>query len=158
KLVGKIRRANGFALPVHLTLKGLPKGFDAPSATVAPDKSDFELPVAFAYGSQPGDLNVSLVATSTPDPKTPKQVLQTEVPVALKVVPGDKPAPEKPLAVFEDQVEFLANLTQGGGQASLIADQKYSGLVSIRVTPDQRFNPALPGLGVKIRERPAPGE
>jgi hypothetical protein len=124
------------------------------------DKIDFELPVSFPYGTSSGDLaNVKLVATSQYDAKNPKAILRAnELPVAIKVVPGEKPAPEQPLAVFEDQVEFLANLTQGNGKASLVADEKYSGLVSIRVTPDQRFNPALPGLGVKIRKQPGPGE
>ena len=28
----------------------------------------------------------------------------------------------------------------------------------MKVTPDQRFNAALPNLGVKIREKPGPGE
>ena len=67
-------------------------------------------------------------------------------------------AGQPPLAVFEDQPEFAANLTQGGGTATLATDQKYSGTASVKVTPDQRFNPALPGLGVKIREKPAAGE
>ncbi len=71
---------------------------------------------------------------------------------------GEKPPVEKPLAVFEDQPEFVANLTEGGGQAALYSDEKYSGAVCVKVTPDQRFNPALPGLNVKIREKPAPGE
>jgi hypothetical protein len=62
------------------------------------------------------------------------------------------------LALFEDQPEFAASLTEGGGQAEVTTDDKYSGAASIRVTPDQRYNPALPGLGVKIREHPAAGE
>jgi hypothetical protein len=160
KLAGKIHRAAGFALPVTVRVSGLPKGVSLPTFEVPADKAEFEFPLAVRYGTVAGDLaNVKLVATSQIDPKQPASTLSSnEVPLALKVVPGDKPPPEKPLAIFEDQVEFLANLTQGGGQASLIADQKYSGLVSIRVTPDQRFNPALPGLAAKIREFPGPGE
>jgi hypothetical protein len=160
KVSGKVQRTNGFSTSVHLTLVGLPKELPAPALDLSGDKTDFEIPIAFPYGSAAGELaNVKLVATAQPDPKNDKLLVRSnEIPLALKVVPGEKPAPEKPLAVFEDQVEFLASLTQGGGQASLIADQKYSGLVSIKVTPDQKFNPTLPGLGVKIRERPAPGE
>jgi hypothetical protein len=160
KLTGKIHRAAGFSLPVTLRLSGLPKGAPPAELTLPPEKSDFELPVALRYGTPAGDLpNVKLVAVSLLDPKKPESAVRSDdVPVAIKVVPGDKPPPEKPLAVFEDQVEFLANLNQGGGQASLIADQKYSGLACIQVTPDQRLNPALPGLGVKIREFPAAGE
>ncbi len=160
KLTGKITRAPGFALPVKVTLSGLPKGSGAPSVEVPADKSDFELPVSLRYGTPAGELgNLSIAATSQVDPKVAESIVTSNtVPLAIKVVPGDKPPPEQPRLVFEDNVDFLANLTEGAGQASLIADQKYSGLASIRVTPDQKVNPALPGLNVKIREFPAPGE
>jgi hypothetical protein len=71
------------------------------------------------------------------------------------------PAPlpvEQPLAIFEDQPEFVTHLSQGGGMATLVEDAKYSGTASVKIVPDQKFNPTLPGLGVKIRENPAPGE
>ncbi|MGD9723880.1 MAG: hypothetical protein AB7O59_20960 [Pirellulales bacterium] len=160
KLVGKVHRVPGFALPVTLRVTGLPAGTRPIALEVPADKSDFEIPVAVRYGTPAGDLaNVKLEATSKIDPKNEQAMVRgDDVPLAIKVVPGDKPPAEQPRAIFEDQVEFLANLTEGGGQASIIADQKYSGLASIKVTPDQRFNPALPGLGVKIREFPAPGE
>jgi hypothetical protein len=160
KVVGKVHRTGGFALPVKVQVSGLPKGTAPVVFEVPADKSDFEFPLAVRYGTPPGELkDVKVVATSQVDAKNANTAVRSnELPLALRVVPGDKPPPEKPLAVFDDQVEFLANLTQGGGQASLIADQKYSGLASIKVTPDQRFNPALPGLNVKIREFPAPGE
>ncbi len=160
KLSGKIRRAPGFAQPVTISLTGLPKGTAAPTIEIAADKSEFELPVSLRYGTPAGDLaGVKIVASRQLDPKEAKSTVRSNaLPVAIKVVPGDKPPPEQPRVVFEDNVDFLANLTEGGGQASIIADQKYSGLASIRVTPDQKFNPALPGLNVKIREYPAPGE
>ena len=160
KLTGKVNRAAGFALPVAVTLSGLPKGITAPTVVVPGDKSEFELPVALPYGTAEGVLpNVRLVGVSQLDPKNPKLIVQTgEIPVALNVVPGEKPPVEKPLAIFEDQAEFVANLKEGGGQASLNTEEKYSGTASVKVTPDQRFNPALPGLGLKIREKPGPGE
>jgi hypothetical protein len=65
---------------------------------------------------------------------------------------------EPPLAVFEDQPEFIANLTQGMGTATLVTDDKLSGAAAVKITPDQRFNPSLPGLGVKIRKDPKTGE
>lgn len=160
KLTGKIHRSAGFSLPVNLTLSGLPKGLASPSLTVAAEQSDFELAVVFPYGTPEGDLaNVKLSAVSLTDVKNPKSEIRAdEIPVALKVVAGEKPPMEKPLAVFEDQPEFVANLTEGGGQAALFGEEKYSGAASVKVTPDQRFNPALPGLNVKIREKPSPGE
>jgi biopolymer transport protein ExbB len=39
-----------------------------------------------------------------------------------------------------------------------VSEDKLSGAASVKVTPEQRYNPALPGLGVKIRQNPAPGE
>lgn len=65
---------------------------------------------------------------------------------------------EAPLALFEDQPEFVAALDQGAGTAALVSDDKLSGAASVKVTPEQRYNPALPGLGVKIRQNPGPGE
>ncbi len=160
KLAGKVHRVSGFDLAVNLTLAGLPKGVTPPSFVVAADKTDFAFDVAFPYGTPPGDLSgVQLVATSQSDPKKPITLVRAnEIPLAIKVVPGEKPPVEKPLTIFEDQAEFVASLNEGGGQASLLSEEKFSGAASVKVTPDQRFNPALPGLGVKIREKPAAGE
>ncbi len=161
---GKIQRAYGYNLPVAISLAGLPKGAQPPSVVVPGDKSEFELPLALPYGLPAGKLEgVKIVGTSQVDLKNPKLVLRTsELPLAVTVVPGEKPAEkpsvEKPLAIFEDQAEFVANLKDGGGTATLFDGEKYSGAASVKVTPDQRFNPALPGLGVKIREKPGPGE
>jgi hypothetical protein len=65
---------------------------------------------------------------------------------------------EQPLAIFEDQPEFVASLTEGNGAATLLADDKYSGAASVKVTPGQKFSRMLPGLTAKIRENPGPGE
>lgn len=65
---------------------------------------------------------------------------------------------EQPLAVFEDQPEFVAGLTQGDGSAAVFPDDKFSGAASVKVTPGQRFSPMLPGLAARIRENPGPGE
>jgi hypothetical protein len=75
----------------------------------------------------------------------------------FKNCPTPIPA-ERPLALFEDQPEFVANLDQGAGTATLVTDEKFTGTASVKVTPEQRYNPALPGLGIKIRQNPGPGE
>jgi hypothetical protein len=49
-------------------------------------------------------------------------------------------------------------LTEGGGRAIPDQRDKYSGKYSLRIAQDQKFNPSLPNLGVKIRENPGPGE
>jgi hypothetical protein len=66
--------------------------------------------------------------------------------------------PEQPVAIFEDEQTFVDNLTQGGGTVALEPGDRYSGQSSVRVTPDQRFNPMLPGLGLRVRENPGIGE
>jgi hypothetical protein len=156
---GKIHRAAGYALPINLTLAGLPQGVASPTFTVAADQTDFSFPVTLPYGTAAGELkNVKLAAVGLLNPADPKSELRAaELPLAVKVVPGGRP-PMPPHAVFEDQPEFVASLVEGGGQATLDAEQKYSGAASVKVTPDQKFNPALPGLGMKIRENPGPGE
>ncbi len=68
------------------------------------------------------------------------------------------PPAEQPLAVFEDQQEFIDNLTEGNGQIALFTEEKLSGAASAKVSGDQKANAALPGLGVKIRQNPGPGE
>ena len=60
--------------------------------------------------------------------------------------------------MLEDQAEFPASLNAGSGQASLEPGDKYSGTASLKVTPDRKANPALPGMALKIRENPGPGE
>jgi hypothetical protein len=160
KFTGKIIRQPGVTAAVTVTLVGLPAGVAAPSVLVPPDKNDFELPLVFAFGTAAGDVaGVRLAATSPLDPQDAAKLLRTnEIPVALKIVAGEKPAAEPPLLVFEDQPEFVANLNSGAGQASLEANDKFSGAAAIRITPDQKYNEALPGLGVKIRENPGAGE
>jgi hypothetical protein len=160
KLIGKINRVAGFSLPVNLTIAGLPKGIISPSFTVPGDQSQFEFPLVLPYGTAPGDVSgAKLAAASTVNAKDPTSIVRAaEIAVSLKIVPGDKPPAEKSLTIFEDQPQFVASLDQGSGQATLVTDQKYSGAASVKVTPDQRYNPSLPGLGVKIRERPQAGE
>ena len=74
----------------------------------------------------------------------------------FKDCPSALPA-EQPLAVFEDQPEFVANLNQGAGTATLASDDKFTGTASVKITPEQATTP-LPGLGMKIRQNPGPGE
>ena len=89
-----------------------------------------------------------------------KAVAATEFAAAQRMpaVAADPRPAEQPLAVFEDQPEFVANLKLGGGQATLETGEKFSGAASLKVTPDQKYNESLPGLAVKIREKPGAGE
>jgi hypothetical protein len=160
KLVGKVIRQEGFADPLRVTLEGLPAGVPAPFADLTGDKSEFELAVRLPHGLKAEALkNVKLVGVSLASPGDLESAVRTNpLPVTLKVVSGEKPPVEPPLRIFEDEEEFATSLNQGGGQIRLEGGEKYSGASSVRVTGDQRFNPALSSLGVKIRKDPGPGE
>ncbi|MEX2176465.1 MAG: hypothetical protein WD872_19025 [Pirellulaceae bacterium] len=157
KFTGKVVRAAGYDQPVTVTLDNLPKGLSSPTVIVPADQSEFALPVTFAFGSKPGELKgVKLVALSSP--VTTQSVRSNAVDVAVSVVPGEKPAAEQPKEIFEDDEKFIALLTEGAGRAIPEMRDKHSGTYSLRVTGDQKLNPKLPTLGMKIRENPAPGE
>jgi hypothetical protein len=155
KLVGKVHRLPSFGRGVTVTLAGLPPELPAPTVEVAADQGDFALPVAFPFGTPPAELaKVVLVANSHPG--LGSSVKSNEVPVAVKIVSGGPPPALYRL--FEDEPSFVAQLNEGGGKASLEADDRYAGQAALRVAPDQRFRSRLPGLGVKIVEKPGEGE
>lgn len=155
KLVGKIRRLPSFDRGMTVTLAGLPADLPAPTVEIAANQGEFSLPVAFPFGTTPTDLSkVVLVANSHPG--LGSSVKSNEVPVAVKIVAGGPPPALYRL--FEDEPSFVAQLTEGGGKASLEPADRYAGLAALRVTPDQRFRTKLPGLGVKIVEKPGEGE
>jgi hypothetical protein len=157
KLAGKIERSPGYAQPVLVTLDSLPKGYVAPQILVPADKSEFELPLSFAYSAKAGELKgAKLVAFTAPF--VVKSVKSNAIDVSINVVPGEKPSLEMPKEVFEDDEQFITLLNEGNGRAIPDQRQAYSGKYAMRVTPDQRFNAKLPNLGVKIRENPGPGE
>lgn len=158
-IAGKLTRTPGFALPVQLTLTGLPEGVPAPTFNLAADQTDFSFPVTFPFGTVAGAIpNVKLAAVCLTDPADPKTAVHTtSLDLSLSIVAGTKP-PEQPRQLFEDQAEFVAALTEGGGTATLDAEQKYAGAASVRVTLDQKFNPSIPGWEIKVREKPGPGE
>jgi hypothetical protein len=157
KLAGKISRVSGYAKGVIVTLDGLPKDFVAPRVLVPSDKDEFELTLTFPFGSKAGELKgAKLVALSVPP--SAKSVRSNTVDVVINVVAGEKPTAETPKEIFEDDEQFITMLTEGGGRAIPDQRDKYSGTYSLRVTPDQKSNPKLSNLGVKIRENPGPGE
>ncbi len=160
QFAGKVVRYGDYAQPITVTLEGLPTGYPAPRVDLVAAQSDFSLAVRFPYGAKVGRLEgVKLIATTSPDPKNVAIVLRSEAtPVTLKVVAGEKPNAEPPLAVFEDDPKFVEYLNQGSGQVSLVEDDKHTGKTALKVTPEQRFNDKLPLLGVKIRQNPGPGE
>jgi hypothetical protein len=160
KFTGRIVRQPNFSHPVRVMIAGLPGGIPSPFEDLPADKSEFDLSVRLPHGMKTGALSgVQLVAVSLASPGDLQNAVRTNsVPVTINVVAGEKPPSEPPLRIFEDEEAFAMALDQGGGQIRLDGGEKYSGNSSVRVTPDQRFNPALPGLGIKIRKEPGPGE
>ncbi len=130
----------------------------APKHIVSGEVSEFEFPVVFPFGTSPGDLSgVKLVATSQLNEKTAIKAEQ-EIPLSVKIVPGEAVTPEQPLVVFEDEAEFVTALSEGNGSATLATDIKYSGTACVHVKPEQKSKAVIPGLSVKIRQYPGPGE
>ena len=159
KFTGKIVRGDGFSGAVRIALEGLPSGVTASEVEVPSDKTDFEFPVSLTFGAKPGDLaGAKLFAASIPANGSPDVVRSNEIAVTLKVVPGEKPATEKPHEIFEDAQQFADQLTEGDGRVSLVTDDVYSGQAALKVEPLQAVNHAIPGMSLKIREKPAAGE
>ena len=159
-LTGKVHRRQKFQAPVKVTLTGLPENIAAPVAEVPMDADEFRLPVQLPFGTPAGKLEgVKLVATSQIDPNDHKSTVRSnEIPLEMTVAAGQKPPAVQPMRIFEDEPEFVANLTQGSGDAMLFYDERYSGTACVKLTTDQKFNPQLPGLAVKIRQHPGAGE
>ncbi|HEY4313069.1 MAG TPA: hypothetical protein VGN12_26690 [Pirellulales bacterium] len=155
RLTGKVQRLADFPFPVTVTLTGLPAEYLPPLVDVPTGAIEFSLPVAFPFNSPVGDLgNVTVVAIARPGGGT--EVRSNSVPVAVKIVAGGPPPELYP--VFEDESHFVSLLNEGGGAATLESTDRYSGSAALRVTPDQKFRVKLPGLAVKIVEKPGPGE
>jgi hypothetical protein len=85
---GTITRAAKFDKAVTITLRGLPKGYTAPSIEIAADVNEFTLPIQFSKEAKPGDLkNIKLVATAASDLKAEIQVVSNSETLQITVVP-----------------------------------------------------------------------
>ena len=60
--------------------------------------------------------------------------------------------------LFDDNPAFADLLTEGGGTATVVTDDKHSGSASLRITPLQRHSRRIPGWAFRIRENPGAGE
>ena len=68
------------------------------------------------------------------------------------------PVPPGVATLFEDDPSFVALLNQGDGTASIDTADRFSGQVSLAISPPQRYSERIPGWEYPIRENPAPGE
>ena len=87
-LKGTIQREAGYAMPVSVTLRGLPEGYPAPTVEVAGDASEFDLEVRFPDSAKPMELkNIQLVGVVKPDPARQEITFSSNtIPVTIKVV------------------------------------------------------------------------
>ncbi len=72
--------------------------------------------------------------------------------------PAPIAATEQPRVLFEDEKAFVDYLVEGNATVGLFDGEKYSGTASIKVGVDQKYRTSLPGLNLKIRQNPGPGE
>jgi hypothetical protein len=160
ELVGTIVRTDNYAGSVTLTIDGLPQGVIAPTHVVPAGESDFRFPVSLPFGLKSGPMKVKLesLGKASGDKAVDDGVVGKVVDVLLNVVPGEKPKMEKPLAIFEDEQEFVDELTEGEGVATLSDQEKYTGNTSLLAKQKPRWRTTIPGMSIKIRENPGPGE
>jgi hypothetical protein len=78
---------------------------------------------------------------------------------AAVAAPAEK---DKPLVELfeEDTAPLIAGLNQVSGPSTVEREDKdvYLGKHSLRVTPQQRYSPSLPGWNFQIAEKPGPGQ
>jgi putative heme-binding domain-containing protein len=60
--------------------------------------------------------------------------------------------------LIDDNLDLVASLTEGSGEAEFESSDVQSGRLSLRVTPPQRSSPRIAGWKFPIREKPGPGE
>jgi hypothetical protein len=60
--------------------------------------------------------------------------------------------------LFEDDAAFPSLLTEGDGRAEIETTDRFSGRISLAVSPPQRYSGRIPGWEFPIRENPRPGE
>jgi putative heme-binding domain-containing protein len=94
-------------------------------------------------------MSVSLMPEDLPKTVTPRDL--ADLLAWLRRPPTD-------LILMDENQELIEALNQGTGTAEFIAADRYTGGVSLRVTPPQRFAPRIKGWEFRIREHPGPGE
>ena len=155
KLAGKVSRTAGFDYPIDVTFAGLAAELPLPTVTVPKGQTDFTLPVSFPFNAPKGVLKgAKLVGLARVDAAT--VVRSAETPVAVTVVPGGPPPAL--YRVFEDEPVVGTYLNEGPGKAQVDAAERYSGTSALKLTGEQASRKRLPGLGIKIAEKPGDGE
>jgi putative membrane-bound dehydrogenase-like protein len=101
-------------------------------------------------------LPVSLMPEALKDEITPKDA--ADLIAWLRGGAGGLTSTSNRVVLFDDELAFIEQLTQGGGRASLESGGAYAGQSALVVTPPQRYANRIPGWSFRIREKPAAGE
>ncbi len=162
ELVGKIERTAGAAGPVRVTVEGWPKDLPAPLVDLTAEQTEFKLPLRLPFKDAKAALkDVKLVAQAqpTPGPQT-SGARAPALPLALRVVAGEKPAEKHGVVLFDEDNDFPGKLNSGlgKGEASLDPQSATRGKTALKFSPPLKGQPNLPGWNFKIRQNPGPGE
>jgi putative membrane-bound dehydrogenase-like protein len=84
-----------------------------------------------------------------------KTVPPEELANLLAFVRDQAPAIANSAILFDDEVEFLAQLKEGDAEAKLDYGSKRFGTASLHITTGQRHSPAIPSWSFSIVEKPA---
>lgn len=112
----------------------------------------------------PGNITKSLfikaIAFGDPDLQMPprQKLADKDINLLTKWIESGAAWPEPVAVLFEDEPQFLANLTSGNGKGRIIHDDRIAGKASLGITPLQRDGVKIPGWNYLIREVPKPGE
>ncbi|MDZ4820948.1 MAG: hypothetical protein SGJ20_18430 [Planctomycetota bacterium] len=158
RLTGRVKRSPGFEQPLRIVLTSLPNGLPNLFQDLEGSQSDFDIEVRLPYSTNRKQGITAEVIAVTLGPDKSKEIRSNSLPIKIQPGRGSRPAINPPQRIFDDEPEFLEQLTEGGGKPEFTRDDKYSGTGSLLVTPDQRLNVNLPNVQFKIRKNPGPGE
>lgn len=114
--------------------------------------------------SMPGGIRIDVLRKdlkslkSLPVSLMPESLVEILQPAEVANVIAWLRQPPARRVLFDDRPEFVDLLTSGGGTATVVSDEKFSGAASLRITPPQKYSVRIAGWNFRIRENPAPGE
>ena len=112
----------------------------------------------------PGNLAKSLfikaISFRDPDLQMPprQKLADKDIELLTNWIQSGAAWPEPVAVLFEDEPQFLANLTSGNGKGRIIREDRFAGKIALGITPLQRDGVKIPGWNFLIREQPKPGE
>ncbi len=88
----------------------------------------------------------------------PENLVEMLQPMDVADLIGWLRQPASRRVLFDDREDFVDQLVDGKGRASIDWQDKHRGAASLRVTPPQRYSARIAGWSFRMRETPGPGE